>query len=97
MADSRLASDVVSQLNSTERAYAVFAQDAPGAAGASNLRGAQILDRKIVSKPDASGKWAEDWTVKRDSGSARYRINFIPTPDIGGTGMTIEHPPTLLK
>lgn len=97
MTNARLSSDVARQLDQIERSYAVFATEAQGAQGASNMRGANVTDRKIITKPDSSGKWSEEWTVQRNSGTASYRINFVPTPQVGGTAMAIVTPPTLLQ
>ena len=95
LADNKLSLDILKQLDRIERAYALYAKDAPGANGASNMRGAKVVDRKVTSKPDSKGVWKEAWTVLRDAGYAIYTVTYIPTPGIGGTDFGIKAPPRL--
>lgn len=86
LVDTALAGDVLANLRQMETV-----QSLKGESGIAVTGAPKVVSTCIVSRPDASGSWVEEWTLQRETGNATYTVLLTPGPD-GRTSLGILPP-----
>lgn len=88
LVDTALAGDVLANLRQMETI-----QRLKGESGIAVTGAPKVVATRIVSRPDTSGAWVEEWTLQRETGKATYTVLLTPGPD-GRTSLGILPPAT---